>query len=400
MQSKTERDIVFFLGAGFSKPAGLPVMSEFGQEYKTDRYNIKNTHINESHKDYTSKRNAATELVEAFDVYDAFQELCKNNIKSPNFDSDNLETIMCIAESMLEAKIAGLELKGKIYRLSDIMNKMKKSVWKIYQQLPEINYRAKISNEPKEKREVYDKLFRYIKDLNLNRRLSVITTNYDLVYETLSFWNNINENNEKSPACHYPIKGVPKIRVGSGTDEFVNIGEDFQSVPILKLHGSVNYFQENGKKKKVFITNNLSDGEPIGRTILSKEKPAIFALDAIWYVENIINNKLIPAIIPPTYAKLTGQAWLREIWHEALIALSNAKVIIFIGYSMPESDGFMRSLFHASMVLRGSKTKPKICVIDPGEVYCKYKKVFGEVDHQKINFDLEAVDYLKKNYFL
>jgi hypothetical protein len=120
----------------------------------------------------------------------------------------------------------------------------------------------------------------------------------------------------------------------------------------------------------------------IGNSHFSNERPAIFAVDAIWNIHMKFGSGFTPAIIPPTYAKLTQQSWLRTIWHEALDALSKAKKIIFIGYSMPDSDGFMRALMHSAMSIRASRNvvAPQIYVVDPSEeTHQRYKQLFHEM---------------------
>jgi len=150
---------------------------------------------------------------------------------------------------------------------------------------------------------------------------------------------------------------------------------------LCKLHGSVNFFQNNSKPDGLFIANDLGDNTLIGRSGVWKNKPAIFAVDAIWNIRKKHENNLTPSIIPPTYAKLTQQPWLREIWNKALIAMSEAKKIIFIGYSMPGSDGFIESFVHASMMLRINKglTLPRVYAItrdSKGGVYRRYIDLF------------------------
>jgi hypothetical protein len=64
----------------------------------------------------------------------------------------------------------------------------------------------------------------------------------------------------------------------------------------------------------------------------------------------------------------------------AFRAFIDAKKIIFIGYSMPDSDGFMRAFIHAAMAKRYPNQLPKIYVIDMCEkVHNHYKKLFNDM---------------------
>ncbi len=178
-----------------------------------------------------------------------------------------------------------------------------------------------------------------------------------------------------------------------GNKQFVYIdGQDDNNTkgPLLcKLHGSINYFQDSSVSDKLHVANLLGGDKPIGKSCVSpqaidwwKDKPAILTVDAISDIWQDYGNNLSPAIIPPTYAKLTGQKWLRNIWHTALDILSKAKKIIFIGYSMPDSDGFMRALIHSAMAIRASQPNfvpPQVFVIDPcQDTHKRYQELFHE----------------------
>ena len=74
----------------------------------------------------------------------------------------------------------------------------------------------------------------------------------------------------------------------------------------------------------------------------------------------------MPAIIPPTYAKLQRQPWLRRTWNRAFRAIKEAKLLIFIGYSMPESDGFMRAMIQGALAARSDPDPgPEVFVVNP-----------------------------------
>ena len=59
--------------------------------------------------------------------------------------------------------------------------------------------------------------------------------------------------------------------------------------------------------------------------------------------------------------------------------MSEARKIIFIGYSMPVSDGFMEAFIHTAMTERKIKglPRPEIISINPDSVVIdRYKKIF------------------------
>jgi len=225
--------------------------------------------------------------------------------------------------------------------------------------------------------ESYVRFFKSLSQLELSNRLAVITTNYDLIFEYFS-WDN-------GMPCHYPLQkeNSETISIGGGTRPYVNLsskGDNCATGPLLcKLHGSINYFQDLSNPNNLYVANLFGGNKHIGKSGMWKNKPAIFAVDSIWCIRNKYGSGLTPAIIPPTYAKLTQQGWLRTIWNEAFRLLVNAQKIIFIGYSMPESDGFMKSLIHGALAQRASHNivSPHIYIINPcKKTHERYQQLF------------------------
>ncbi len=366
-----ERDIVLFLGAGFSSDAGLPIMSKFGEESEKEYKGLLKHTSPESH----SFRNAAPLLREAGLTFQHFQEFCKRASTLSCDDVNNLETVFCIAEALRESGCSELNLESQRYEINVLIRQIQLWLWKIYQQCPVMN--PERNRDKKVNEETYKRFFPIIK--NDCKRITVISTNYDLVYEYLSWTHDMR--------CFYPFnndKKVKAIEAGCGSEKYIcqNENEHPSTIIMCKLHGSVNYFQNVCKDETddLFVTCDISDGNPIGKSKIKRNVPAIFAVDAIWDIRKKYGETFTPAIIPPTYAKLARKSWLVEIWNSAFNALKNAKKIVFIGYSMPESDGFMRSLIHGAMASRNCKTLPEIYVIDPcKKVFEEYKGFFKEM---------------------
>lgn len=364
---QSKRDIVFFLGAGFSVNAALPIMSNFGDKSRKDYEGL----LKHATKPKDSKfRYAASMLIEAGELFKNFQDFCKQSrTLTKKDDEQNLETVFCIAEALHEAGIKHVELEGRLYLIDNIIEKIQLWIWKIYQQCPLLNEERR----PETKPEVYEYFFKFIKELKLGKRLTVISTNYDLIYEYLSW--------EKGIPCMYPIEDVEWIKAGYRDDKYLfqeEHSEEQGGVVVCKLHGSINYFESN---KKLFIADDIAiKGDQIGRSKVPTKRPAIFALDAIWKIRSQYGNSLTPAIIPPTYAKLGQRPWLGTIWNKAFNAIKQAQKIVFIGYSMPPSDGFIRALIHGAMATRKSNKPPQIYVIDKCEkVHKRYKKLFNSM---------------------
>lgn len=363
-----DRDIVLFLGAGFSCDAGLKTMLGFGDESRRQLKNLTNVQ---------NIRNITRVLLDAGQTFSDFQSYCKQNDKI-KLNSDNMEEVFCIAEILRQAKIVNIALGGKKVTPDDLVLKIKLWLWKIYQQCPPLNRRRQSEIDI----EGYKEIVSFIKKNNLASRITAITANYDLIFEYF-FW-------EGGINCCYPISSAASFAAGTGsrTESFISQSENDGGILVCKLHGSVNYFKKLKSNTFGICYDVAFPGDKIGQSIIPHPKrPAIFALDSLWALREKYSD-LEPMIIPPTYAKLEQEQWLESTWNKAISALRGAKVIFFIGYSMPETDGFIKAMLQAAFTLRKKNDKPHIQIVDPdnnNEVFCKYGKIFEWIN-RKDNF--------------
>ena len=152
---------------------------------------------------------------------------------------------------------------------------------------------------------------------------AVITTNYDLVMEHAI----------QSLGCErYTYTYLPqKSKEPNGP------------IPILKLHGSVNWCSHQDNKSSIFVgckectfTDHTSSCSkyrkgkqqlwPAGETATEKTKGT-----------NLL-------LVPPTWQKGAAQDFLDAVRSQAIRELRSAQRIIIIGYSMPQTDLFFRYL--------------------------------------------------------
>lgn len=364
MTNQTRRNFVLFLGAGFSVDAELPTMAQFGKGSRVD-YDTLRGHAARGEK------YAAPMLVEAAEVFYAFQGLCRSSTVLSESDCDNLETVFSIAEAMSEAGVATIPLAGQDISLNALMEKIQLWLWKIYQQC------ALRNPQRRTRAQTYNDFFDILRKSGVWGRSTVITTNYDLIFEYMA-WNN-------GLACNYPFRtadDIEEVNIGTGSQLFISSTQDRvsnESVCICKLHGSVNYFEDIAQagSAKLHVSANIGDKQPIGKSYNFHDAPAVFAVDAIWQIREDYKQSFTPAIVPPTYSKLGRKAWLTAIWRHAFQALKEADSILFIGYSLPETDGFMRALVHAALAMRQTDSPLQVFVIDPSEVaHHRFKLLF------------------------
>jgi hypothetical protein len=111
------------------------------------------------------------------------------------------------------------------------------------------------------------------------------------------------------------------------TDEFAPTGI---AVPMLKLHGSLNWL--------FCPTCNALDHYP-GRKIAAElyDSPHRALCGRC-------QEPRVPIIIPPTFYKVMSNYYLQQIWKRAEEELKQARRIIFCGYSFPDADMHIRYL--------------------------------------------------------
>lgn len=361
-----KRDVVLFLGAGFSRDAGLPTMIGFGPESRDELKVLAQG---------SNKRNVTKLLLKAGQVFSQFQDYCGQN-KITKLNVDNMEEIFCVAEALKECGIKTISLKDGNYRTDDLITQIHFWLWKFYQQCPPLNQQRIAKVKP----EAYKQLMTFISGNNLSSRLAVITTNYDLIFEYYAW--------DGGLKCSYPFKkdAIESLYAGERKEVYITPYQEAKNLLICKLHGSINYFKTQNSKLGVCVDVAYC-GDRIGESgVPSPNRPAIFTLDSIWSLHNKYNGSE-PVIIPPTYAKLQKDEWLRDTWNTAFNFMSGAKTIVFLGYSLPETDGFIRAMLQAAFSLRTDKNLPQIHIVNPDKgTFIRYKKVFPDLE-TKNNFE-------------
>jgi NAD-dependent SIR2 family protein deacetylase len=153
------------------------------------------------------------------------------------------------------------------------------------------------------------------------------------------------------------------------------------SVPLLKLHGSLNWAVCSKCRKVVpwhlsdfFISAGrpLEDTEELRFNVWSGHFTRLRHCD-----EFVVHD--IPFIVPPTWNKGDHHQTIAPVWQRAALELSEAEHIFVIGYSLPETDGFFRTLYALGVV--GDKPLKSFEVFNPenydGPVNARFKSLLG-----------------------
>ncbi len=163
------------------------------------------------------------------------------------------------------------------------------------------------------------------------------------------------------------------------------------SISLLKLNGSINWRACPDCRKTTWLgVNSLFKTT---KTLTDVDKYGIYELfeTELLYICEHSKRKHIDKdilILPPTWYK-RGYKYeiMQTIWRKASEKLENAKEIIFIGYSLPQTDIAFKYLLLSS--LAKNKNKFSVQVIDPQiqNIAKRYLEIF------KDNISLRAITF-------
>jgi hypothetical protein len=326
---------VYLLGAGFSRPAGIPTLAGFVpaavERFKRDRPSL------------------AARLLE---VKKQFQALAG----SLPIDLDNLEDLFSLADSPhAERGTSSATLKEIIVRMLALSFERRAFILEhgIRDGTDDNEFctpvqLSAVSNSPAlssrrpprvDKRANCCLHFAFLSQVLTETEPAIVTLNYDLVIEQV--------------AALFSGGVVPNYALHAQGAS----GAKAHELPILKLHGSINWRHESPGGEGLIVT-------PLDE--LSKQLVA--ASDFRDY-----------ALIPPTWRKgERDHSSFERIARSAIDHLQRASKIVVIGYSMPASDLYFRDILAHALV---TPEFPRIEVWDvksAEEMRPQLARMFGE----------------------
>jgi hypothetical protein len=161
------------------------------------------------------------------------------------------------------------------------------------------------------------------------QRNAVITLNYDTLLEDALYDQGIKFNYGITSSEHKEVSFDSSAKCVAD-----DIG-DSDALPVLKLHGSVNWGGVRDKEESLNVFGNYAD---------------------------VRRAKSFPVLIPPTWRKVFGGA-LTQVWGHARHAISQATRIIIIGFSIPPTDNHFKYLLAAG--LRDNISLKQVYFINP-----------------------------------
>jgi hypothetical protein len=373
---------VLLLGAGFSQPWGPPVMSQFIQR-ATDQYF--------NHRSQSPPNPLGAHYGHMLD----FRRECRGASWLFNRDWDNIEELYTQADLLrLTYPSSSRKVAGNI-GAEALCEHIAWAIWDVY--------RICKVNEPP----ALGKVLSSIKTQTAKELIpAIITTNYDVLCEC-------GLNHGLPPGaprhkCFYPgfddqniepaQSGFKRQATGS-SPEFVD-GVASGRIPIVKLHGSVNWFEAEELSKRTrkkewlaFQRFGFVPGQGEGH-LCGINKPD-FALSEFGAELRAggFREHVVPAIIPPMLGKLAVHPTVAAQWRAAIEILQRARTLDIIGYGFPETDVFMLRLL--SEGLRRNEGLEEIMIVNRDDLSedwsAKLNRFFNRVALEK------TIWYLKRD---
>ncbi len=310
-----KKKTVYILGAGFSIEANAPsqerLVSEIFKIQKSNPGVFKANKFKEFKDFLSSTMSIPADLQETIPLEDIFTPL----------DS-------CIAGNISYKNLSGSELKQKRQLIFELIGLT-------------LQYLLKDSDKY-----YIDTFARYLVKKSIKRidnnykkvdPVSVISANWDILLDN-SIYNKIRQCGELGVVdyCCYVSSYDEKDKTVKPGLEI--LGKGGFNVKLLKLHGSLNWLQ-CPKCHRIYVKFN----EKIAMNPFANiNKPSCRHCNNNFgkFKSHHLNSNLIM----PTFLKDLSNPQYKIIWQNAGIELSEAKKIVFIGYSLPQADFEMRQL--------------------------------------------------------
>ena len=337
--------LVYFLGAGFSAAYGLPVMNQFFSAAGR------------------SKLLQPWEKIFLAEV----QRFAHMGVRLVTISRNNMEEILSflemaeqagqIPQRLTELAKAGDKAIPPLELLRSIIacvygplepNKFTPSS-NVNQRKEAIAMFGLDGNNPAQERDARAEHLLYVVpvyDLSIPQNLTFITTNYDLCLETQLL--------QIRPDFKLQLVGDWLSAGGhpQGEGDLSCIYDRKSPAKLVRLHGAVNWnspgLEVNGRRYKFRVISHIN-----------RQNNLPWGIDGEFYV----GGNAAPIIVAPTVFKHQADGPYAEQWCEAAKALAAATQLVFIGYSFPETDAYMRYFLGAS--LAENVNLEAIHIIDP-----------------------------------
>lgn len=333
-------NIVFILGAGASKQANAPLMGDF-LDVAYDLW----------------KLNLVKDADENFRAVFSGRSVLKQAHSNAQFDIKNIESVFAAFEmANMIGQFPGYSPRG----IAELVASTKKVIQRTLEETIVFHLPSDETGRfyPPDPYRGFTDLVKYLKDDDAkpNQSVTIITFNYDLA---IDFALNV---------AQLPFSYCLEE---TASDEII---------PLLKLHGSLNWAQCSDKRCNKIIEMNFWDTPYFQKSynFSSVEHNARMRVSRILpqfhHHEKVVNSD--PFIVPPTWNKSQYNEFIAPVWKRAAKELSDADSIFVIGYSLPPTDMFFRDLYALGTV--GDTILKRFWVFNPDKnVEKRFRAILG-----------------------
>ena len=291
---------------------------------------------------------------ESFKLFFKAYDLLKQVHTKATLDTDNIETVYGALEMAAFCGHLGDLTKEELEK--KLLPAVKLVIARTIEESIRFPFRGGIACPPSPYESLYQSLLQLPDHYN---NVAFITFNYDLCLEyTFNYF--------QAPFSYC-----------------INETLEDNIIPLLKLHGSLNWFANDENIYELNVTE-------LNAKQTDKDWECFFDPPTqIIKTKGLDHTSNAPVIVPPSWDKGGFQRQIQPAWKVASKCLREAEYLFFIGYSMPESDAFFRYLF--ALGTAGSTRIKKIHVIDinpeKGVVDQHYRSLFSPSSINRYKYD-------------
>ncbi len=327
---------VYILGAGFSREAGLPLMTDFlhkiRNKFEDPSSNLSN-HLQKDYEivlDYRNGLRACRDYIQVDldNIETLFSLIAIDCIYDHPDNINKLRSIRRVIADIVSSENTKPSKANFLVSRRGLDTKAENALGKSFLASPPPGRSFNLDKEiPVDAYTFFTAMLGNITTSNAWHKNTIITFNYDTIIE------------DRATTLGVPI------------DYGFKSPDESNSVKLLKLHGSINWKRDSVSDEPQILTEGELNDDPL--------------------------------ILPPTWQK-NPEKWLQKTWSEALSSISEATNIVIIGYSMPETDSYFKHLITSG--LSKNRGVHKLVVIDKSEsVVEKYKALFSPLtSYQKL----------------
>ncbi len=333
---------VFFLGAGFTKDAGIPLQSGLLPHYLYGTW-------------LEGKRDVVRFLRDIYSFEYARKHANPDSVKDDKNTYPPLEDIYsAIDKALIEGEYLGDYAPDD---LRDVRDYLTYGILKaIDSNIRDYSYVGEFARTLTDWRLQSD----------MDDPFSIITTNWDIVllnrfreyhdeiirscldHKAISRLDELYENDRSSiPLVDFCLYTHSIERRRNHVPSLKIKGKGFKNIKLLFLHGSP-FWNYCRKCTKIFSPPAFGEGKDYGKQALAslpKGSPCP-RCDSTGHSSgrNRKSLTLSPILVMPTYYKMIQNVHLLDVWQNAAMELQEATKLYFVGYSLPSADYLIRNL--------------------------------------------------------